>query len=252
MRTPNEVDKLKAEEIPSPKSLVRELAEGLVTAVLVAFVLKLFIIQAFRIPSGSMIPTLDVGDQILVYKLAFGIRSPLGDQYWIRFHDPSRGDVVVFRYPKDETKDFIKRVIGLPGDHYWIRFHDPSRGDVVVFRYPKDETKDFIKRVIGLPGDHVAVRNKIVYINGKPLTEHYVQYIQPLDFDQGVRDNMPDTVVPPGQFFVMGDNRDDSYDSRFWGFVDRRKILGKAMLVYWSWNTVGKSIRFDRIGKRIH
>lgn len=215
MRTPNEVDKLKAEEIPSPKSLVRELAEGLVTAVLVAFVLKLFIIQAFRIPSGSMIPTLDVGDQILVYKLAFGIRSPLGDQYW-------------------------------------IRFHDPSRGDVVVFRYPKDETKDFIKRVIGLPGDHVAVRNKIVYINGKPLTEHYVQYIQPLDFDQGVRDNMPDTVVPPGQFFVMGDNRDDSYDSRFWGFVDRRKILGKAMLVYWSWNTVGKSIRFDRIGKRIH
>lgn len=215
MGSPREADKPKDEETMPQKSLIRELLEGLVTAVLVAFLLKLFIIEAFRIPSGSMIPTLDVGDQILVYKLAYGIRSPLGD-------------------------------------HYWVRFHDPSRGDVVVFRYPKDETKDFIKRVIGLPGDRVAVKNKIVYVNGKPLTEHYVQYLQPLDFGQGVRDNMPETLVPPNDFFVMGDNRDDSYDSRFWGFVDRRKILGRALIIYWSWNTVGKSVRFDRIGKLIH
>jgi signal peptidase I len=213
--SPREADKPKDEETMPQKSLVRELAEGLITAVLVAFLLKLFIIEAFRIPSGSMIPTLDVGDQILVYKLAYGVRSPFGD-------------------------------------HYWVRFHDPSRGDVVVFRYPKDETKDFIKRVIGLPGDRIAVKNKIVYVNGKPLTEHYVQYLQPLDFGQGVRDNMPETLVPPNDFFVMGDNRDDSYDSRFWGFVDRRKILGRALIIYWSWNTVGKSIRFDRIGKLIH
>lgn len=210
-----EVEKVNAVPAQSAKNLLRELAEGLVTAVVVALLLKAFIIQAFRIPSGSMIPTLDVGDQILVYKLSYGLRSPFGD-------------------------------------HYWIRFHGPSRGDVVVFRYPKDESKDFIKRVIGVPGDHVSVRKKIVYINGRPLKESYIQYIQPFETDQPDRDNMAERVVPPGKYFVMGDNRDDSYDSRFWGFVKRDKILGKAVLVYWSWNGVSKTVRFDRVGRRIH
>ncbi|MHB8421489.1 MAG: signal peptidase I [Leptospirales bacterium] len=209
------VEKTDAVPAQSAKSLLRELAEGLVTAVVVALLLKAFIIQAFRIPSGSMIPTLDVGDQILVYKLSYGLRSPFGD-------------------------------------HYWIHFHGPARGDVVVFRYPKDESKDFIKRVVGVPGDHVSVRKKVVYVNGRPQKEPYIQYIQPFETDQPGRDNMPEVVVPPGKYFVMGDNRDDSYDSRFWGFVKRNKILGKAVIVYWSWNGVGKTVRFDRIGKRIH
>ncbi|MHB1605020.1 MAG: signal peptidase I [Leptospirales bacterium] len=210
-----QVEKTDAVPAQSAKSLLRELAEGLVTAVVVALLLKAFIIQAFRIPSGSMIPTLDVGDQILVYKLSYGLRSPFGD-------------------------------------HYWIRFHGPARGDVVVFRYPKDESKDFIKRVVGVPGDHVSVRKKVVYVNGRPQKEPYIQYIQPFETDQPGRDNMPEVVVPPGKYFVMGDNRDDSYDSRFWGFVKRNKILGKAVIVYWSWNGVGKTVRFDRIGRRIH
>ncbi len=209
------IEKTNAAESRPAKSLLRELAEGLVTAVVVALLLKAFIIQAFRIPSGSMIPTLDVGDQILVYKLSYGLRSPFGD-------------------------------------HYWIRFHGPARGDVVVFRYPRDESKDFIKRVIGVPGDHISVRKKIVYVNGKPMKEPYIQYLQPFETDQPDRDNMGEIVVPPGKYFMMGDNRDDSYDSRFWGFVSRNKILGKAVLVYWSWNGVSKTVRFDRLGERIH
>ncbi len=209
------VGKTSPPESQSVKSLLRELAEGLITAVLVALLLKAFIIQAFRIPSGSMIPTLDVGDQILVYKLSYGLRDPFKD-------------------------------------HYWIHFHGPSRGDVVVFRYPKDESKDFIKRVIGVPGDHISVRKKIVYVNGKALKEPYIQYLQPFETDQPDRDSMDEVVVPPGKYFVMGDNRDDSYDSRFWGFVNQNKILGKAVLIYWSWNGVSKSVRFDRLGSRIH
>ncbi|AFS54069.1 MULTISPECIES: signal peptidase I [Leptospirillum] len=196
------------------KSLFRELAEGLLTAIVVALLLKTFVVQAFRIPSGSMIPTLEVGDQILVSKFSYGIRSPLSD-------------------------------------HYWIHFSGPRRGDVVVFRYPKDESKDFIKRVIGLPGDHIEIRQKKVYVDGKPLTEPYVQYLQPFVTDEPTRDVMKEVVVPPGEYFVMGDNRDDSYDSRFWGFVTENKILGKAEIIYWSWNNVSHSVRFSRIGQKI-
>jgi|UniRef100_A0A7C3LX09 signal peptidase I len=196
------------------KNLFREMAEGLVTAIVVALLLKTFIIQAFRIPSGSMIPTLDVGDQILVAKLAYGIRDPFGD-------------------------------------HYWIHFSGPRRGDVVVFRYPKDESKDFIKRVIGLPGDHIQVRGKKVFVNGTPLSENYVQYLQPFVTDEPTRDVMKEVVVPAGSYFVMGDNRDDSYDSRYWGFVRENKILGKAEIIYWSWNNVSHRVRFSRIGRKI-
>ncbi|MCL4460794.1 MAG: signal peptidase I [Nitrospirae bacterium] len=196
------------------KSLFRELAEGLLTAIVVALLLKTFVIQAFRIPSGSMIPTLDVGDQILVSKFSYGIRSPFSD-------------------------------------HYWIHFAGPRRGDVVVFRYPKDESKDFIKRVIGLPGDRIEVRQKKVFVNGKPLSEPYVQYLQPFVTDEPTRDVLKEIVVPPGDYFVMGDNRDDSYDSRFWGFVRENKILGKAEIIYWSWNNVSHSVRFSRIGQKI-
>ncbi len=204
------------EKTPMPaKKALRELLEALITAILVAFVLKAFIIQAFRIPSGSMIPTLLVGDQILVLKMAYGIHNPVN---------------------------------GL----YLAHFHGPQRGDIVVFRYPFDETKDFIKRVIGLPGDHIQVKDKIVYVNGKPMTEPYTQYLHPDEKDVPRRDVMGDTVVPPGQYFVMGDNRDDSYDSRYWGFVKRDKILGRAFMIYWSWNDVGRDPRWSRLGHMIH
>jgi signal peptidase I len=209
--------------IPSPpqagepsrkKSLVRELTEGLLTAFVIAAVLKLFVVQAFRIPSGSMIPTLLVGDQILVSKLSYGIKSP--------FHD-----------------------------RYLFRTGHPNRGDVVVFKWPKDESKDFIKRVVGIPGDRIRIEKKKLYVNDVLQNEPYIQSIDPDTTDQSPRDNF-ETVVPPHSYFVMGDNRDDSYDSRFWGFVKGRKIVGRAILIYWSWNKKKDSVRIARLGRIIH
>lgn len=195
------------------KGLVRELTEGLLTAVVIAAILKLFIIQAFRIPSGSMIPTLRIGDQILVSKLSYGLKNP--------FHD-----------------------------RYLFRTGSPKRGDVVVFKYPKDESKDFIKRVVGIPGDHIVIRKKQIFVNGVLQKEPYIQILDPTT-DQSPRDNF-ETTVPPHSYFVMGDNRDDSYDSRFWGFVKSRKIVGRAILIYWSWSKDRKAVRFSRLGKVIH
>jgi len=209
--------------IPSPpqagepsrkKSLVRELTEGLLTAFVIAAILKLFVVQAFRIPSGSMIPTLLVGDQILVSKLSYGIKSP--------FHD-----------------------------RYLFRTGHPNRGDVVVFKWPKDESKDFIKRVVGIPGDRIRIEKKKLYVNDVLQNEPYIQSIDPDTTDQSPRDNF-ETVVPPHSYFVMGDNRDDSYDSRFWGFVKGRKIVGRAILIYWSWNKKKDSVRIARLGRIIH
>ncbi len=196
------------------KGLIRELTEGLLTAFIIAAILKLFIVQAFRIPSGSMIPTLLVGDQILVSKLAYGLKNP--------FHD-----------------------------RYLFRTGHPHHGDIVVFKYPKDESKDFIKRVIGLPGDHIKIVKKQLFVNGVLQHEPYIQTLDPSGIDQIPRDNF-DAVVPPHSYFVMGDNRDDSYDSRFWGFVKSRKIVGRAVLIYWSWNKHSGSPRFSRLGKLIH
>jgi signal peptidase I len=195
------------------KGLVRELTEGLLTAFVIAAILKLFIIQAFRIPSGSMIPTLRIGDQILVSKLSYGLKSP--------FHD-----------------------------RYLFRTGSPKRGDVVVFKYPKDESKDFIKRVVGIPGDHIIIRKKQIFVNGVLQKEPYIQILDP-STDQSPRDNF-ETTVPLHSYFVMGDNRDDSYDSRFWGFVKSRKIVGRAILIYWSWSKDRKTVRFSRLGKVIH
>ncbi len=215
MRPTSEEPKIAETEISrKKKGLVRELTEGLLTAFIIAAVLKLFIVQAFRIPSGSMIPTLLIGDQILVSKLAYGIKNP--------FHD-----------------------------RYLVRTGHPRRGDVVVFKYPKDESKDFIKRVIGIPGDHILIAKKQLYVNGKLQREPYIQTLDPSVKDMIPRDNF-ETIVPPHSYFVMGDNRDDSYDSRFWGFVKSRKIVGRAVLIYWSWNKAAGSIRLSRLGKMIH
>jgi len=212
--SPDEPKITKAEIAPRKKGLVRELSEGLLTAFIIAAVLKLFIVQAFRIPSGSMIPTLLVGDQILVSKLAYGVKNP--------FHD-----------------------------RYLFRTGHPRRGDVIVFKYPKDETKDFIKRVVGIPGDRIRIVKKQLYVNDQLQKEPYIQTLDPSVTDEVPRDNF-ETVVPPHSYFVMGDNRDDSYDSRFWGFVKSRKIVGRAVLIYWSWDKESDSIRLSRLGKIIH
>ncbi|MBI5043217.1 MAG: signal peptidase I [Nitrospirae bacterium] len=198
------------------RSLIREYIEAIAIAILLALVIRTFIIQAFKIPSGSMIPTLDIGDHILVSKFIYGIRIP---------------------YTDIKLLDFKK----------------PNRGDIIVFIYPEDEKKDFIKRVIGVPGDKIEIKNKEVYVNGEKFTENYIVHHDPLTKPKEYepRDNTGSIIVPPDSLFVMGDNRDQSYDSRYWGFVKMSKVKGRAFIIYWSWDGKDTWVRWWRIGKII-
>lgn len=197
------------------KSLAREYLEAIVIALLLALVIRTFVIQAFTIPSGSMMDTLLVGDYILVNKFIYGAEIPFTSRH-------------------------------LPG----IRL--PQRGDIIVFRYPQDESRDFIKRVIGVPGDTVQVRDNRVYINGRLLDEPYVRsgsFRNPPSNHCGYVYACDPIVVPLAAYFVMGDNRDNSQDSRYWGFVKRPKIRGKAFFIYWSWDGELHWLRWRRLGR---
>lgn len=206
------------------KSLVREYTEAIIIAILLALFIRTFIVQAFKIPSGSMIPTLKIGDHLLVNKFSYGLKLPF------------TGTVV-------------------------IPWKDPQRGDVVVFRFPKDRSVDYIKRVIGVPGDIVEIKNKRVFINGKAIEDSHAHFSSQLVISgkESPRDNYGPVTVPEGALLVLGDNRDNSYDGRFWGFVDQRDVLGKAFILYWSWDldkplfSVDRlsSIRWGRIGTLI-
>ena len=207
------------------KSVVREYTEALLVALLLALFIRSFIVQAFKIPSGSMLPTLQIGDHILVSKFAYGLRLP---------------------YPF-ETLVFE-----------WAR---PDPDDVIVFVYPKDETKDFIKRVVAVAGDEVQIRNKQLFVNGVADESIYAHFANPDRIIPGPRDNYPPllpdrsiepVVVPQGKLFVMGDNRDHSHDSRFWGFVDAHDVKGKAFLIYWSWDGQDRWVRWERLGALIY
>ena len=195
------------------KSGLRENIEAILVAIVLALFIRTFVIQAFKIPSGSMKETLKIGDHILVNKFIYGVKIP-----------------------------FLQTTI--------IPIANPKRGDIVVFKFPEDPGKDFIKRVIGVAGDVVEVRDKKVYVNSKLLNHdfgiHTDSYIFPKS-DQP-RDNFGPVVVPPHSLFVMGDNRDQSYDSRFWGFVDLKAVKGKALMIYWSWDKENIGVRWNRIG----
>jgi signal peptidase I len=193
----------------------RDTFEAVVVALLLAFFIRAFVVQAFKIPSGSMLDTLQIGDHLLVTKFAYDVRLP--SNLWL---DTTDGRVL-------------------------MKTGDPERGDIMVFKFPEDESKDFIKRVIGLPGETLEVRNKVVYINGQPIDEPYVRHTKADTLP--IRDNFGPVVIPEGRYFMMGDNREGSYDSRWWGPVKRQKIVGKALLIYWSWASV-TDIRFNRIG----
>jgi len=202
------------------KSVVREYAEAIFIAILLALVIRTLIIQAFTIPSGSMMDTLLVGDYILVNKFLDGPELPLTDHR-------------------------------LPG------LRSPTRGDIIVFKYPQDEKRDFIKRIIGTPGDTVQVRGDQVFVNGQALVEPYVRKLDGPLGDRshssycGYAYGCEPTVVPPGSYFVMGDNRNNSQDSRYWGFVRRDKIKGKAFLIYWSWDSDRHWLRWWRLARYI-
>ncbi len=202
------------------KSVFREYFEAICVAIILALFIRTFVVQAFKIPSGSMLPTLLIGDHLLVNKFIYGIKVP-----------------------------FTGKIL--------IPIKSPKQGDVVVFRFPKDRSVDYIKRVIGTPGDTVQIKDKRVFINGKPIDDSHAHFSSSAVLSAKVspRDNFGPVIVPPDHIFVMGDNRDNSYDSRFWGFVDERDVLGKAFILYWSWNIDKplfslerlESIRFGRI-----
>jgi signal peptidase I len=195
------------------------------------FLIRSFVVEPFRIPSGSMIPTLHIGDFILVNKFEYGLRCPVG---YCKFLD-----------------------IG-----------EPHRGDVVVFRYPRDPSTDFIKRLIGLPGDHIHYENKTLTVNGKvaplqPEGAYVTEGVRQLFQEDllGVRhdiildpERLPQTFdydVPPGQYFMMGDNRDGSYDSRYWGTVPEKDLKGRAFLIWMSWDAERFRPDFSRVGIHI-
>ena len=200
------------------KSIVREYAEAIAIAVLLALVIRSLVVQAFTIPSGPMMDTLLVGDYILVNKFLYGPELPLTE-----LHLPA--------------------------------LRDPRRGDIIVFKYPQDEKRDFIKRIVATPGERVQIRGHQVLVNGKPLAESYTKFA-----DSGVRGGeaycgyaygCEPTIVPPDSYFVMGDNRDNSQDSRYWGFVKRDKIKGKAFLIYGSWDGDRHWLRWWRLANYI-
>ena len=202
------------------KGKLREYIETIVVALLVALFVRTFVVQAFKIPSSSMEPTLLIGDHILVNKFIYGIRIP---------------------------------VLGIK----LFEFKRPKRGDVIVFIYPRDRSKDFIKRVIATGGETVQIKDRVIYINGKPIDDPWGVYQgNPYPMPFSPKANFGPVTVPEGYLFVLGDNRDNSQDSRYWGFVPLKDVLGKAFLIYWSWDWRKRNIlhrvRWNRIGKLIH
>jgi signal peptidase I len=219
--------------------LLAEYARSFFPVILVVFVLRSFIVEPFRIPSGSMLPSLYIGDFILVNKFVYGLRVPvLNDKF--------------------------------------VEVSSPQRGDVVVFRFPSDPSVNYIKRVVGIPGDRIVYANKKLYINGEPVEQSDPR---PYEFEEvgkrsiqamrlsenlgeGAHDIVVDSrkegggplekVVPPEHYFVMGDNRDYSNDSRFWGFVPDRLVVGRAFFIWFSWDAAnGGGVNWTRIGMNI-
>jgi signal peptidase I len=197
------------------KSTLREYLEAIGIAILLALFIRTFVVQAFKIPSGSMKPTLLVGDHILVNKFIYGIKMPFADKTL-------------------------------------IPVNTPKRGDVIVFKYPRDTSKDYIKRVVGLPGDRIQVIDRKLLINGAAVDDPHAYYsLSGIMPDSFLRHFGP-VVVPPDHLFVMGDNRDESSDSRVWGFVPLSYVRGEAFLIYWSWDQGHFGVRWNRLGDVVY
>ncbi len=217
--------------------VIVEYSRSFFPIILAVLLLRAFLVEPFRIPSGSMMPTLLIGDFILVNKFAYGLRLPV-------VHN---------------------RILDVG---------EPQRGDVMVFRFPKDPSTDYIKRVVGVPGDHLAYHNRVLFVNGKPLKQVDIgpytgtdgeammtglrQRVEELDSIEHkilVRPGAPswegEFVVPEGQYFVMGDNRDNSNDSRYWGTVPEENLVGKAFMIWMNWDTENTGIGWERIGRKI-
>jgi len=200
------------------KSTLREYLEAIILAVLLTVVIRGLVVQAFRIPTGSMENTLLVGDFLFVNKLVYGSEIDIGF---------AGHRMVYYRFPA---------------------IRQPHQGDVIVFRYPDDPSRDFIKRCVAVEGQTVEIRDKVLYVDGKPMTEPYVIHSDERVLGrENARDNFGPMVVPKGTLFMMGDNRDNSHDSRFWGPLPVGLIKGKAMIIYWSWDADRNMPRLNRL-----
>lgn len=207
------------------KSVLREYAEAIIIALVLALFIRSFVVQAFKIPSGSMLPTLQIGDHILVNKFYYGIKNPF------------TGSI-------------------------FIPIATPHRKDIIVFKYPENPSIDYIKRVVGTEGDRIQIKNKTLFVNGSPLPVAQAIHLdkETLPSEESARDNFGPITVPEHSLFVMGDNRDNSHDSRFWGFVPLDNVRGKAFIIYWSWDIRYplfslqrlSSIRWSRIANTLH
>lgn len=205
------------------KPWYREYGEALLFALILALIIRTFLFQAFKIPSGSMEDTLLIGDHLLVNKFIYGTQIPFTEKRFLTLRDPERGDIIVFEFPQDHDKPYFQR-------------------------------RDFIKRIIGLPGDRVEIRNKQVLINGVPheLEQAIYKESEAISGDPQSADFLGPVTVPADHYFVLGDNRDRSFDSRFWGFVPEQKIKGLAFIKYWSWDGDRNLPRWNRIGRTIN
>ncbi len=211
-----------------------EYAKSFFPVLLIVLLLRSFLVEPFRIPTGSLEPTLLIGDFILVNKYDYGLRLPVFGTEIAHVSSPKRGDIMVFRYPNDPSVNFIKRVIGLPGDHI-----------------------SYTNKVLSINGktaDQVAIPSNDPQARGRELKEENLFGVKHKIYlrDDVPDDNFYDVVVPAGHYFVMGDNRDESNDSRGWGYVPDANLVGKALFIWMSVNSEQWSIRWDRIGKAIH
>lgn len=218
--------------------LLVEYARSFFPIILVVLVLRSFLVEPFRIPSGSMMPTLLAGDFILVNKFSYGIRLPVTGTKIIDVGTPQRGDIVVFRFPKDPATDYIKRIVGLPGDH--IRYSDKT-----LYINGEQAAQDYIGIYagvgagLGMSGASLRtellgeVRHEILIQNSRRIAEG-------------------EFTVPEGHYFVMGDNRDNSNDSRFWGSVPEENLVGKAFMIWMNWDSARGGITWDRIGNMLN
>jgi len=232
------------------KSIVREYIEAFGVALIAALILRAFVIQAFRIPTGSMKDTLLIGDFLLVNKFIYGARTPdriplldikLPSFRFPALKEPKRGDIIVFKYPLDEKLDYIKRCIGIPGDTIEVR-----QDGVWINGRPEGKLERIGSKNDPEEYNALIVYDRVTTPEGKSYTIRHHKTLNP-----GIRNNSR-WIVPPGNYFMMGDNRDNSQDSRYWKFLPRENVVGKALVIYWSWDKqvplfqIWKKIRWER------
>lgn len=223
---------------PAPEPAYVEYSKSFFPVLLFVLLLRSFLVEPFRIPSGSMLPTLEVGDFILVNKFSYGLRLPVVHTRFLSLGDPQRGDIAVFRYPEDPSMNYIKRVIGVPGDR--IRYIDKE-----LYLNGERVPREFL-RPYGAGDSYLRRHPVAVYEEHLPGREHLIL----IDPQRHGRDE-PELVVPEGMYYVMGDNRDDSRDSRVWGFLPEENLVGKAFFIWMHIDFGGEGLDLGRIGEQI-